>query len=150
MVPSVHPAVLLTDDPAMAINCPHSPVRRLCALGAAIFGLVTVAVGGRILFGFGEAGFEVVPAVLVFNVVMGAAYIAAAFLIAWSLAWGRMAAGLITLANVLVLVAVLAMRAGGGAVATQTLAAMTLRSGVWLAVYLLLRRERPAAVQPVG
>ena len=125
----------------MAIQPSHSNPRRACALLAAIFGLVTVTAGGRILFGFGEAGFQVVPAVLLFNVVMGVAYIGASFLMVRSLKWGMLAAGTILGANLIVLLVVLAMRAGGGGVANQTLAAMALRSVLWGAIYLVLRRE---------
>ena len=134
----------------MAIHCPHSKLRRASALIAAVFGLVTVAAGGRILFGFGEAGFQVVPAVLLFNVVMGVAYIAASFIIVRSLKWGMLASAVIVLANLIVLLALLAMRAGGGAVATQTLSAMTLRTSVWAMIYVLLHRESTTTTQPAA
>lgn len=130
----------------MAIHPSHSNLRRACALLAALFGLVTVAAGGRILFGFGEAGFHVIRPVLIFNVMMGVAYIAAAFLMVRSLKWGVTASALILLANLIVLGALLAMRASGSGVANQTMAAMTLRSVLWAAIYLLLRKESLARV----
>lgn len=122
--------------------CPHSLSRRLSALVAAVFGIVTLIAGGRILFGFAEAGFVVIPQVLVFNTVMGALYVLAAVLIVRDIDRGRPLALLIALANVAVLLAVVALRASGTSVAGQTLAAMTLRSAVWITIAAALFRDR--------
>jgi hypothetical protein len=48
---------------------------------------------------------------------------------------GRKAAGIITLLNLAVLLAIIAYRAGGGAVASESVSAMTLRTAVWAAIY---------------
>lgn len=127
---------------------PHRPLsgtQRLTALVATIFGILTLVAGGRILLGMGEAGYTVVRPVLIFNVVMGVMYLLAAATILRDVSRGRLISGLIALASVLVLVSVLVMRATGGAVADQTLAAMALRSGVWLAITLALGRARRLA-----
>ncbi|MHB1224908.1 MAG: hypothetical protein ACYC2G_12850 [Gemmatimonadaceae bacterium] len=122
--------------------CPHSRSRRISALVAAVFGIVTLITGGRILLGLGEAGFPVIQPVLLFNTVMGALYLLAAVLIARNIERGRPLALLIAVANVAVLLAIVGLRAGGGEVANQTIAAMTLRSAVWVIIATVLFRER--------
>lgn len=122
--------------------CPHSRSRRISALVAAVFGIVTLIAGGRILLGLGEAGFPVVQPVLLFNTAMGALYLLAAVLIARDIDRGRPLALLIAVANVAVLLAIVGLSAGGGEVANQTLAAMTLRSAVWIIIAAVLFRER--------
>lgn len=125
----------------MRMTLPHSWVRRLSALVAALFGVATLVAGGRILFGLGEAGYEVVRPVLLFNTAMGALYLAAAVLIVRDLGSARVLAAGIALVNLAVLLAIVARQAAGGTVADETLAAMTLRTVVWIAIAAALRRE---------
>lgn len=119
-------------------TCPHSHAQRLTALVAALFGLATIVAGGRILLGLGEAGYEVVRPVLLFNTGMGVLYMAAAVLILRDIGRGRLLAGAIAALNAIVLLTVVVRRATGGLVADETLAAMTLRTGVWLAITAVL------------
>lgn len=56
-------------------------VQRVIALVAIIFGLATVAAGTRVLMGT-SPGYEVFQPLLMFNTLMGFAYIAAG-LVAW-------------------------------------------------------------------
>lgn len=122
--------------------------QRWTAIVAAIFGVVTLVAGGRVLFGFGESGYTVVRPVLIFNVAMGSVYLAAAALIVRDLARGRWLATAIALLNVVVLIAIVVLRATGVDVANETLAAMTLRAAVWIVIAVVLRRalrlQRPA------
>jgi len=127
-------------------------IRRGAGLVATLFGAVTIFAGGRILLGLADAGYYVLRPVLVFNTVMGAAYVLAG-LAAWrSARAGAMSAGVIALLNLGVLVAILVRHATGGAVANETLAAMTLRTVVWVALFLVLlwERGRRAETTPAG
>src|SRR5690606_8406736 len=128
----------LEERPAMWHTRAHSRSQRLTALVAALFGLTTVAAGGRILLGLGDAGYHVVRPVLLFNTAMGVLYLVAAVLILRDLGRGRLLAGGIAALNVVVLLTVVVRRATGGAVASETLAAMTLRAVVWLAITAVL------------
>lgn len=124
----------------MRFQCPRSRAQRVSALVAALFGVATLFAGGRLLFGLGEAGYVVVPAVLVFNTVMGVFYLVAAVLIARSLEMGRVAAVAIAILNLAVLALIILRRTTGGIVANETLVAMTLRTVVWAGIFALLSR----------
>jgi hypothetical protein len=125
----------------MRLQCPHSRAQRLSAVVAALFGLATLFAGGRVLFGLGEAGYVVVPAVLLFNTIMGVFYLLAAVLIVRSPEVGRIAAGAIAIVNLAVLTLIVVHRASGGIVANETLGAMTLRTVVWLGIFALMSRS---------
>lgn len=119
----------------------YTRLQRWSALIAGLFGIATIIAGGRVLLG-GDAGYEVVRPVLLFNTAMGVVYLATAMLILRDPARGRLAAIAIASVNLLVLLAVIARRAGGGIVATETLVAMTLRTVVWIGIAAALGRER--------
>lgn len=107
------------------------------ALVGILFGVVTVIVGGRTLFGGAEeqaAAGHFVPFVLWFNFCAGFAYIAAGIgLLLWK-RWAAQMSAVIALATVLVFVALGAHIAFGGAFEVRTVAAMIVRSGVWLVI----------------
>ncbi|HMM55309.1 MAG TPA: hypothetical protein PKC23_09870 [Candidatus Desulfobacillus sp.] len=121
-------------------------VQRLCAAVAILFGIVTLIQGGRVLGG-ADPGYVVFRPLLLFNVAMGAVYIAAGIVIWRALASGRKFAGAIFLLNLLVLAGIALLWQGGGAVATQSLGAMSFRTILWLALFLVLgwRLRRGAA-----
>ncbi|MBP9653426.1 MAG: hypothetical protein KBE19_03470 [Rhodocyclaceae bacterium] len=123
----------------MDAGAKHRFVRRLCAGIAVAFGAVTLFAGGRVLLG-ADPGYTVFRPLLVFNTAMGAAYAAAGAAIWRDLAWGRNCAGAIFLLNLLALAAIAAVHFGGGAVAAQSLGAMSLRTVVWLLLFLVLAR----------
>lgn len=109
--------------------------RRALALVAVAFGLATIAAGTRVLLG-ADPGYVVAWPLLVFNTVMGFAYVAAG-----ATAWrnprrGAQAAAAIFGVNLLVLGAVASLYAAGGAVAIESVRAMLLRTGVWLVLLL--------------
>lgn len=123
---------------------PGERARRTFALVAVLFGAVTLVAAARVLAG-ADPGYAVFRPLLVYNAAMGAAYIAAGVLIWQSLAAGRRAAGIVFSLNLLVLAAVAALHLGGGAVAIQSVLAMTFRTAVWLALFLGLARLRPGS-----
>ncbi len=107
----------------------------VAGLVAVAFGLVTIAVGGRTLFGgpavAAEAG-NIVPFVLWFNFIAGFAYVTAGVgLFLWQ-RWAAQLAAAIALATVAVFVALALHIRLGGAFEMRTIGAMTIRSLVWI------------------
>lgn len=124
-----------------------STLQKAIAIVAIAFGLATVAAGGRVLAG-GDPGYVVYLPLLVFNTVMGVAYVGAG-VAAWrSAGRGRNAAAAIALINVLVLLFIVYQYQRGSAVAVDSVRAMTFRTAVWLVLFaaltLVLRRSRAA------
>ena len=122
-------------------------VQILAAAVAVLFGFVTLFAGGRVLLG-SDPGYEVFRPLLLYNTAMGAAYLAAGVIVWHSVNAGRYAAGAIFLLNLLVLVGILVVYRSDGAVAVDSLRAMTLRTVVWLVLFLAvswLVRARKAA-----
>ena len=126
-------------------------MQRAVATVALVFGLMTVIAGGRIAVGLADPGYVVFRPLLLYNTAMGFAYLAAGVLLWRNLRQGRVAAGVIVVLNVMVLASIIAIFAGGGAVAPDSLRAMSLRTVVWLALFAAatylhrLRSNRPAA-----
>jgi hypothetical protein len=111
---------------------------------AILFGVVTIIVGGKTLFGTAEervAAGHYVAFVLWFNFVAGFVYCAAG---AGVLLWRRWAAALaavIAIATLLVFAAFGAHVWSGGDFEMRTVGAMTLRSALWLAIAIALCRS---------
>lgn len=122
-------------------------VQGLAAVVAIVFGIATVFAGGRVLRG-ADPGYTVFRPLLFYNTVMGVAYLAAGISLWRSANAGRYAAGAIFLLNLFVLGAIALVYRSGGAVAVDSLRAMTLRTTVWLVLFAgawWLVRWRPAA-----
>ncbi len=111
---------------------------------AVLFGVATVIEGGHTLFGDPAARATAVPFVLGFNFAAGFAYLAAGAGILLGRGWASWLAWGIAATTALVFVAFGVHVALGGAFAHRTVVAMTLRTGFWLAVALLLARRRRA------
>lgn len=121
--------------------------RTLWILGTALlavgFGLLTIREGGAVLFGDDtarQAAGQYVPFVVWFNFLAGFAYVVAG--IGMGL-WQRWAVGLALAIAVTTLIAFVAFGlhvASGGAYEVRTVIAMSLRSGVWLAIALVAYR----------
>lgn len=111
-------------------------IQWVLALAAALFGLLTIFSGGRVLLD-SDPGYTVFRPLLIFNTTMGVAYVAAG-IIAWrSLDLGKVAAAMIFVLNFLVLAAIIFYYAAGGDVAIASLRAMTFRTVVWFVLFLL-------------
>lgn len=115
------------------------PARMITALVAIVFGVVTVFSGGRVLLG-ADPGYVVLRPLLAYNTLMGVAYVLAGVLIWRSIPLGTWAAGLIFGLNLIVLVGILVVYRSGGAVAVDSLRAMTFRTVVWLVLFLVAWR----------
>ena len=109
----------------------------ILALVAAIFGTVTVIVGGKTLFGGAEertAAGNIVPFVLWFNFVAGFAYVIAGVgLFLWK-RWAAQLSAAIAAATIAVFIAFGAHIFLGGAFESRTVGAMIIRSVVWIVI----------------
>jgi len=119
------------------------PLQRLLAAIAIAFGLVTVGAGGSVLLGWRDPGYIVFQPLLVYTYSMAFAYIATG-LLGWRHAtYGRRGAGLICLANLAMLAVVLGFFANTSQVAPHSVFAMSMRTLVWLGLWLGFRRLAP-------
>ncbi len=107
------------------------------ALVAVAFGIVTVIVGGRTLFGGPEvraAAGNIVPFVLWFNFIAGFAYLIAGLgLFLWK-RWAAQLSAAIAIATIAVFVAFGVDVLLGSAFEARTVGAMTFRSVVWISI----------------
>ena len=118
----------------------------LVAAIAGLFGVATLYAGGRVLLG-SDPGYVVFRPLLIYNTIMGVAYLAAGITIWRSLIQGKYAAGAIFLLNIVVLLGIILVYRSGAAVAVDSLCAMTFRTVVWLVLFLVaswLGRSRTA------
>lgn len=107
----------------------------ILALAAAVFGLLTIIAGARVLVGF-PPGYVVFRPLLIYNTAMGVAYVAAG-VIAWrSVERGKYAALAIFVLNLLVLGTIGYLYKEGSSVAIESVRAMTFRTVVWLLLFL--------------
>ena len=119
---------------------------RVLALVAVAFGLLTLKEGGAVLFVDGagrQAAGQYVPFVLWFNFLAGFAYVAAGLALWRRLGWAAWLALCIGLASALVFAAFGIHVLTGGAFEMRTVAAMALRTAVWLGIGALALRLRP-------
>ncbi len=109
---------------------------RVVALLLSLFGILTILSGGRALFGSAQAQAAVgdaVPFVLWFNFLAGFFYVVAGIgLFRWQRWAARLSLG-IALATIVVITALGWHIVSGNAFEMRTVAAMVLRSGVWIA-----------------
>ena len=110
-------------------------VQRIMAAVAILFGIVTLIAGSRVLTG-SDPGYRVFQPLLIYNTLMGVAYIAGGILILRNLPWGEKVAAAIFTLNLLVLGGIVFVYTSTDWVAVDSLRAMSLRTGVWLALLL--------------
>lgn len=110
-------------------------VKYLASAIAILFGAVTLFAGGRALVGI-DPGYQVFVPLLLYNTVMGLAYIAVGLAIWRSPRLGRAGAHTIFMLNVVVLITIVLVYSTGGAVAVDSLQAMSFRTAVWMALFL--------------
>jgi hypothetical protein len=126
---------------------------RLWAVAALVFGALTVASGGRALFGDAAARAAVGQAVgfvLGFNFLAGFAYIAVAVGLLRKQPWAAWGAAAIAGATALVALAFAVHVATGGTYEMRTVGALALRCGFWVALAWFARRSftRQSASNP--
>ncbi|MCG8274265.1 hypothetical protein MIC97_22545 [Aquamicrobium sp. NLF2-7] len=120
------------------------PLSHSIASGVAVvFGLATVISGGRALFGGVDMG-ATVPFVLWFNFVAGFAYLLAGTGLWRGTAWAPALSIIIAATTAVVFAFFLWHVWRGGAYENRTMAAMTLRLGVWIAIATVsIKARRP-------
>ena len=112
----------------------------LISIVAIIFGMLTIRSGGMVLFTEGEAhqaAGNYVPFVLWFNFLAGFAYIAAGVGLWLQRRWAASLALIIAVATVMTFIALAVHIYFAGAYEMRTVAAMSLRSGVWISIALV-------------
>lgn len=115
----------------------HAPSIRILAVAAVVFGLLTVASGGRALFGGADARAalgDVVGYVLWFNFMAGFAYVGAGIGLWLARRWAAGLALALAAATGLVAIVFAFHVLGGGAYEMRTVGALTLRFGFWLGI----------------
>lgn len=114
------------------------------ALVALLFGIMTIKAGGQVLFG-GEAyriaAGNYVPFVLWFNFLAGFVYLLAGVGVILRKPWSVWLSLAIALATLLVFATLGAHIFTEGAYESRTVAAMTLRSTVWIVIFVFLYRS---------
>lgn len=118
-------------------------IRRVLGAVAVLFGVATIIAGARVLAG-SDPGYTVFRPLLIYNTAMGVAYVAAGVLGRRSSKQAMHAAGVIFILNCLVLGATGYLYAAGGAIAVESIRAMTFRTAVWLVLlfgYVWVRRR---------
>jgi hypothetical protein len=126
---------------------------RAAAAVAVLFGVLTIASGGRVLFGPPQAAAgagDVVPFVLWFNFAAGFAYVAAGIGL-WRLRrWGAWTAAAIAGATLLAFALFGLHALSGAAFETRTAWAMALRSAAWVVIATLGCSHAARFAQPGG
>jgi hypothetical protein len=126
-------------------------IQSVLALVAVLFGLATIIAGTRVLLG-SDPGYIVFRPLLIYNAAMGIIYVSAG-VIAWhNLKLGMYLAAAIFVLNLVVLAAIYFLYTEGSAIAVDSLRAMSLRTIVWLALFVglgwLSRRNKLYGLKP--
>ncbi len=106
---------------------------------AMAFGAVTMVAGTRVLTGT-DPGYVVFLPLLIYNTAMGLAYVAVGASAWRNTGHGRTGSLVIFLLNLGVLAAIGLLHLAGGAVAIESVRAMSFRTGAWLLLFLGFRR----------
>ncbi|MCB1339325.1 MAG: hypothetical protein KDK10_18345 [Maritimibacter sp.] len=119
-------------------------VRPIAAIGAGLFGVMTIFAAGAVLFGPGRAvAGDVVPFVLWVNLSMGFVYVAAAILLWRRSPHARHLALVIAAITALAGVAFGAVALSGTPVEPRTAGALVFRALFWLAIAAIAPRRAP-------
>lgn len=111
-------------------------ILRIAGVVAALFGIATIAAGGNALFVDRAGAGSIVPFVLWFNFAAGFIYVAAGAALWSGWRWASGLAVVLAALNALVFAALGGHIEAGGAYEARTVAAMTLRTVLWVAIAL--------------
>lgn len=101
---------------------------------AVLFGIITVFAGASVLLGV-NPGYTVFKPLLIYNTLMGFAYLAAGITAYRHIKPGIYIASVIFLLNAIVLATLFFLHSKGNTIAVDSLRAMSLRTGVWLILF---------------
>lgn len=120
----------------------HNMIQKIASVAAMVFGVITIVVSSRILYLGSDPGYYVFLPLLIFNHIMGVAYLVAAYQIWKNKQKGKIAALAIFLINLLVLVLIGVIYLINAGVATDSLGAMSFRTAIWLLIFLSLKMKK--------
>lgn len=127
------------------MNKPKRPLWiSVASIGAILFGLVTIKEGGTVLFteaGQKDAG-NYVPFVLWFNFLAGFAYVVAGVALYKLKSFARPLVFVIAVSTSIVFILFGAHILSGGAYEMRTVAAMTIRSTLWILIAIAFLRSK--------
>ncbi len=115
------------------------PLRVAAGLGG-LFSALAVLAGSRVLLGLDVPDYVVLPWLVRYNVGAGLFGVAVAVGLWLRHSWAITAGAALAAAHGAILAVLIVMRLGGGAVANDSLGAMTLRTVVWSAIALVAGR----------
>lgn len=110
-------------------------IHGLLSIIPVLFGLVTIKVGIGVVAG-SDPGYNVFRPLLIYNTVMGFAYVITGILIWRNFIRGKYAAGIIFLLNLLVLGAIGYIYISGNNVAFESIRAMIFRTTIWYLLFI--------------
>ncbi|MEO8168530.1 MAG: hypothetical protein ABI623_09795 [bacterium] len=108
--------------------------RRIAAGVAAAFSLVTIVEGSQVLLGISHPDYVVLLPLLMYNVTMGVVGLVSGVALWLNRHRALTLVAIIGAAHIIVLLIVGVMYFSGGAVALNSVRAMTMRSVIWLAI----------------
>ena len=114
-------------------------IRVATALVAVMFGGLTVFVGGRTLLGLFNPGYTVFLPLLIFNFVMGFLYAGTGLLIWRKHVKALSATRMVFFLNLITLFIIGILYLSSHVVAIESVFAMTLRTAIWLAIFIAIR-----------
>lgn len=110
-------------------------IQRAIAVIGIGFGLLTIVIGVRTLLGYSDPGYVIFLPLLIFNIGMGLVYTGSGVIIWSDLDFGVNAAKIVFMINLGALFLIFLVYLSGGAVATESLKAMSIRTIVWLLLW---------------
>lgn len=110
-------------------------IKNTLVLIAVAFGVITIYAGSNVLLG-SDPGYIVYRPLLIFNAGMGVLYVLAGITALRNLRFGVVAAAVIFIVNLTVLSTIYYLYTKGSPIAVDSLRAMTLRTVVWLGLFV--------------
>lgn len=110
-------------------------IKNTLVLIAVAFGVITIYAGSNVLLG-SDPGYIVYRPLLIFNAGMGVLYVLAGITALRNLRFGVVAAAVIFILNLTVLSTIYYLYTKGSPIAVDSLRAMTLRTVVWLGLFV--------------
>ena len=112
---------------------------RLASLIALVIGLLTIVEGGIVLLGLETKPYPVLPWLLRYNVAMGLVSLAAGHGLWREQGWAEKLSPMVLACHGFVFLLLAGMHLLGMTAAVQSIGAMLFRTGIWIAIVMLMR-----------